>query len=98
MVEYRWSRKTEYFKIKEIAKMKTQDFNRVYERAKTVNIVNDEWFNFAGFFWINLTNNQHNKMVALMIKQGAKVEEYRDDKWIKLRNGLLLKVNEEESK
>ena len=32
--------------------MKTSTFNRIFENARTVNIQSNEWFNYAGFFWM----------------------------------------------
>ena len=75
--------------------MKNCEFNKAYERAKKVDIVNDAWFNYAGFFWINLTQRQHDKMVVLLLQQGAKPEPWRDELWIKLKDGLRLRVAKE---
>ena len=35
--------------------MKTSTFNRIFENARTVNIQSNEWFNYAGFFWMQCT-------------------------------------------
>ena len=76
--------------------MKTAEFNRIYNRAKTVRIVDNEWFNFAGFFWINLTDHQHNKMVDLILSQGETPTIIRNGTtWIVLQNGLQLRINKE---
>lgn len=53
--------------------MKAADFNRIYKRAQTVDIRTDEWFNFAGFFWLGLTDKQYQKMIDLLKAQGAPV-------------------------
>lgn len=37
--------------------MKTSAFNRIYAEAQHVNIQSSEWFNFAGFFWMQCTEH-----------------------------------------
>lgn len=76
--------------------MKAADFNKAYEAGKGCNIQTNEWFNCAGWFWINLTDKQHAKMIQLMIAQGAEVvvSTFRDWKHcIYLKNGMMLRVD-----
>ena len=76
--------------------MNVKEFNKVFNHAKTVNIVNDDFFNVSGCFWIGLTERQHLKMYNLMLKQGAKeIENKKGRKQIQLANGLgILKPQE----
>lgn len=67
--------------------MKTSEFNKVYEYAKKVDIVNDSYFLVAGYLWISMTQNQINKMFDLCVEQGNVVI---DDKWIELANGIRI--------
>lgn len=46
--------------------MENSTFNRIYEQAKHVNIETDEWFNRAGYFWLNCTKLQLEKMKMLL--------------------------------
>ena len=71
--------------------MKTNLFNEHYDRAKTVKIQKDSFFNSAGYFWVGLTEKQLKKMTDLMKEQGAKVE----DGWISLENGFQIKARGE---
>lgn len=73
--------------------MKVQDFKIAYEKAKLANIVEDEWFNTMGWFWVRLTENQMSRMFNLMKSQGAKV--YKSDRedfkyYIQLKNGMKI--------
>ena len=70
--------------------MKTADFTKIYREAKTVDIVNNEWFNFAGFFWLNLTMLQITKMYALMIAQGNQEQQDERGFYIPLKNGCRI--------
>lgn len=45
--------------------MKTSTFNRIFENARSVNIQSNEWFNYAGFFWMQCTEKQLAKMRML---------------------------------
>jgi hypothetical protein len=70
--------------------MKATEFKQWYEMAKqSKKITSDSTFLVAGYFWINLTEKQLQKMAALMIEQGAEVV----DGWIELDNGLRIKAN-----
>ena len=76
--------------------MKTADFNKAYEYALRVNVCSDDWFNTAGWFWINLTDKQLSKMVSLLIAQGAEVKESGYTGWnhmVTLQNGVGLRVD-----
>lgn len=55
--------------------MKTYFFNSRYNYAKTVQIAKDDYFCTAGYFWLNLTQKQMDKMYDLMIQQGATPDE-----------------------
>lgn len=71
--------------------MKTSEFNKIYKKAKILNIYNDSFFNMAGFFWINLTDNQLKKMYELLLLQGNKEKTFVNGKiGIELKNGLIL--------
>ncbi len=74
--------------------MHTSEFKKAFERAKSVNIVNDDLFNCAGWFWINLTELQHKKMYGLLISQGNIPQNGE----IKLKNGLgILDIDNEKA-
>jgi hypothetical protein len=69
--------------------MKISEFKSIYEQAKNINIVSSDFFNCAGWFWINLTETQHTKMYDLMVTQGAKETIHvNGKKIIYLENGL----------
>ena len=55
--------------------MKVADFNKIYEYAKTVDVLNDGWFNTMGWFWLQLTDRQLKKMYNLLLEQGAQETE-----------------------
>jgi hypothetical protein len=69
--------------------MKTNEFNKIFQYAKGVNVVNDDMLNCAGWFWINLTEIQHKKMYKLLLLQGAQeITNAKGKKQILLSNGL----------
>jgi len=68
--------------------MENKIFKLNYDRAKTVDIKTDEFFNYAGYFWGNLTTRQQKKMTDLLIEQGNQPV----DGWISLANGLQVGV------
>lgn len=70
--------------------MNTAVFNKIYEQAKTVDIVNNDYLNFAGFFWINLTMLQVRKMYTLMLAQGNQEQQDERGRYISLRNGCRI--------
>lgn len=76
--------------------MKRNDFNKLYEYAKTVTIMTDDFLNCAGYIWLNLTTKQHMKMYNLLLTQGAKeTVNKKGVSQIQLSNGLgLLKIEE----
>lgn len=68
--------------------MRATEFKQWYEMAqKGGDVVNDSTFLVAGYFWINLTEKQTQKMSSLMVKQGAQVV----DGWVELANGLRIR-------
>lgn len=67
--------------------MKANEFKNCYEMAKNVDIKNNEWFNCAGWFWINLTAKQHQKMWDLLLAQNHLCKGTHH---ITLRNGLQI--------
>ena len=73
--------------------MKTSTFNRIFENARTVNIQSNEWFNYAGFFWMQCTEHQLSKMRELLRAQGCKTVQKDDGVWFALDKGILIKVN-----
>ena len=73
--------------------MKTGAFNRIYAEAQHVNIQSSEWFNFAGFFWMQCTEHQLSKMRELLRVQGCKTVQKDDGVWFALDNGILIKAN-----
>lgn len=73
--------------------MKRSDFNRIYKQARTVDIVNNEWFNFAGFFWLNLTELQAETMARLILSQGNKPEHDDRGYYVALKNGMRLYIS-----
>lgn len=42
--------------------MQTSTFNRIYKTAQQVNLESNDWFNYAGFFWVNLSNREGKTM------------------------------------
>jgi len=69
--------------------MLNQEFAKYLKRAKKVDIVSDDLFNVAGYFWINLTDRQGKIMYNLMISQGA----VEIGNMIRLKNGLGIIAN-----
>lgn len=75
--------------------MKINEFKKWFERATQVDIVNDDAFNFAGYFWISLTEIQHKKMYNLLKFQGNKPVKGE----IRLKNGLgIINIDDEEAR
>lgn len=72
--------------------MKRADFCRIYKQARNVNILDNDWFNCMGWFWLNLTELQARTMYNLILSQGA--EEKHDwntnRKFIEFKNGMRL--------
>lgn len=64
--------------------MKEAEFKKFWERALTVDVANDDLFLTAGYFWINLTELQQQKMCGLLKSQGNEVK----NGCIYLANGL----------
>jgi hypothetical protein len=52
--------------------MKVNEFNPIYEYAKKVIILEDDYLKCSGWIWLNLTEKQHKKMYGLLLSQGAK--------------------------
>lgn len=73
--------------------MKTSTFNRIFENARTVNIQSNEWFNYAGFFWMQCTEKQLAKMRMLLKAQGCKTTVKNGEEWYILNSGMLIKVH-----
>lgn len=46
--------------------MKTSTFNRIFENARSVNIQSNEWFNYAGFFWMQCTEKHLADSIRLL--------------------------------
>lgn len=70
--------------------MRMDEFTVVYEEAKKVNVVENEWFNDNMVFWLGLTEKQHKKMYELLIKQGAEEKEQNGKTGISFSNGIFL--------
>lgn len=73
--------------------MKTSAFNRIYAEAQRVNIQSSEWFNFAGFFWMQCSERQLQKMRGLLRARGCRTVQKDDGEWFALDNGILVKAN-----
>ena len=73
--------------------MKTSTFNRIFENARSVNIQSNEWFNYAGFFWMQCTEKQLAKMRMLLKAQGCKTTVKNGEEWYILNSGTLIKVH-----
>lgn len=73
--------------------MKASAFNHIYAEAQHVNIQSSEWFNFAGFFWMQCTEYQLSKMRELLRAQGCKTVQKDDGVWFALDKGILIKAN-----
>ena len=76
--------------------MKTSTFNRIFENARSVNIQSNEWFNYAGFFWMQCTEKQLAKMRMLLKAQGCKTTVKNGEEWYILNSGTLIKGYTEE--
>ena len=75
--------------------MKRSEFNRIYKEARKVDVVNHEWFNFAGFFWLNLTEVQARCMAQLIISQGNKPQKDEKGYFVSLKNGMRIYIADE---
>ena len=73
--------------------MKTSTFNRIFENARTVNIQINEWFNYAGFFWMQCTEKQLTQMRMLLKAQNCKTTMKNGEEWYILNSGMLIKVH-----
>ena len=71
--------------------MKTSTFNRIFENARSVNIQSNEWFNYAGFFWMQCIGKRLADFVAKA--QGAKTTVKNGEEWYILNSGTLIKVH-----
>lgn len=58
--------------------MKTSTFNRIFENARTVNIQSNEWFNYAGFFWMQCTEKQLTQMRVLL--KAAELQDNHEER------------------
>lgn len=72
--------------------MQTSTFNRIYKTAQQVNLESNDWFNYAGFFWVNLSDRQLQKMQQLLKAQGCKTVEQNGSRYI-LNSGMLIKMH-----
>lgn len=70
--------------------MKTAEFKKVYGYGRTVDIVNDDFFNVAGYFWLNLTLRQITMMYTAMVCQGNPTKVDDRGEYIELRNGCRI--------
>ena len=52
--------------------MKTSTFNRIFENARSVNIQSNEWFNYAGFFWMQCTESSWQKCGCCLKHRAAR--------------------------
>lgn len=73
--------------------MQTSTFNRIYKTAQQVNLESNDWFNYAGFFWVNLSDRQLQKMQQLLKSQGCKTVEKNGEEWFSLNSGILIKTH-----
>lgn len=73
--------------------MQTSTFNRIYKTAQQVNLESNDWFNYAGFFWVNLSDRQLQKMQQLLKAQGCKTVEKNGEEWFSLNSGILIKTH-----
>ena len=72
--------------------MKRSDFCRIVKQARDIDILNDQWFNTMGWFWLNLTELQASVMYRLILAQGGeeKTEPETLRKYVELKNGMRL--------
>ena len=73
--------------------MKKSEFNLIYAEEEHDKIQSGEWFNVAGFFWMQCTEHQLSKMRELLRAQGCKTVQKDDGVWCALDNGILIKAN-----
>lgn len=48
---------------------------------------------YAGFFWVNLSDRQLQKMQQLLKAQGCKTVEKNGEEWFSLNSGILIKTH-----
>ena len=65
----------------------------INKNAQQVNLESNDWFNYAGFFWVNLSDRQLQKMQQLLKAQGCKTVEKNGEEWFSLNSGILIKTH-----
>lgn len=70
--------------------MKNNIFKASLERAAKVDIFSDEFFNYAGFWWLDLTERQCVIMIDLMKKQGCPVGHDSRGEYVSIKNGMRI--------
>lgn len=68
--------------------MRKDFFKNAYECAKNCDIKTNSYFCSAGYFWLDLTQNQLNKMIDLLIEQGCEPDK---DGYVSLSSGMKFK-------
>ena len=67
--------------------MKANEFKAIYNTAKDVDIKHNHFFNYAGWFWLGLTDKQYEKMWELVREQNHLC---KGTKHITLASGIQL--------
>lgn len=76
--------------------MKTREFNYIYHYLTSENGKQyfEEYFQYMGWFFLDLTEKQHKKITDLLIKFGYPTEKRGSKTWIKIPNGIQLSLPE----
>ena len=72
--------------------MKVSDFNNVYKRLQMEDGQKyfDEYLQFMGWFFLNLTLKQHGKICDLLLDWNYPTTERDGETWIICKNGMQL--------
>jgi len=73
--------------------MKQSDFNIAFGNAKKEGI-NGYIINYAGYFWLNLTDKQFTKVYDWLLSEGKTETIQNNNKGILLESGIFIYINE----
>lgn len=75
--------------------MKATHFNATFKRLLESDGKQyfEEALQYAGWFFLNLTEKQHNKVTGLLVDWGYPLETREDNTWVILPNGIQLLLN-----
>ena len=74
--------------------MKVSTFNSNMKKLQSENGKQylEEILQYAGYFFLNLTEKQHNKIASQIASMGYPTTERNGEKWVVLPNGLQLQI------